>query len=411
MEKQRPRWNDTCRYFFVLVIPIIIIHVCSTIRTTEKFYERQKEKETITEALHQPHSFAKAVVIGSRDGAAQPVLQQQRKIENNENLRLRFDWTSLKPLSPLAKAIEEHQNDCRLPQANFWFRNRFGLGSDIHVYSQALCNAIEAGTHRVATISDWIWVDQQVCEASRPDRTSSPMLCYFPSSEPPCPKHDNTFHALHNLTRGRGRIGNQCQALTDKHGIPAFRAASTEFLFTRISQAVQNEAIRQLQLVFKGHDRVPTGLITVHIRWGDKGDEMKLVSIESYIDGVRQLLLQQGHHQDPVRIFLATEDPDAVQAFQNAAPDNWTIYVDHYFHEMLPHRRTTYNGSPLMSKDLHGRPGLVALGSLLVSMEANAWVLTTNSNWSRLMNEIRQSIVDPRCGNCTTMIDLSPGEW
>jgi hypothetical protein len=435
--RRRRGWADTSRYFLAMAVPIVTIHVYSTIRTTEQVYmygrRRNPTKMIITDdGLPTNHNHSSIGSTPHADDWSLSVIQRHQHMDAvNETLRLRFDWTTLRPISPLANAMDQHQKDCRLPPANFWFRNRFGLGSDLHVYSQALCNALEAGKHRVATVLDWIWADQQVCRAS-PSAPSSPMRCYFPTSEPICPPtHDNnTFHTFHNLTRGRGRISNECPTLTIQHGIPAIRAASTEFLFTRVSPVVQNEATRQLQLVFNGHDTVPTGLITVHIRWGDKGDEMTLIPIESYVDAVARLLLlhqqqkqqqrqrqqqqqqqQQHSHQEPARILLATEDPDAVQAFRNAAPDDWTIYVDHYFHEMLPHRRNTYNGSPLMSKDLRGRPGLVALGSLLVSMEANAFVLTTNSNWSRLMNEIRKNIIDPRCGNCTMMIDLSPGEW
>jgi hypothetical protein len=50
-------------------------------------------------------------------------------------------------------------------------------------------------------------------------------------------------------------------------------------------------------------------------------------------------------------------------------------------------------------------------GSLLVAMEANYFVLTTASNWSRLMNELRKNFVEPRCNNCTLMVDLKYGEW
>jgi hypothetical protein len=57
------------------------------------------------------------------------------------------------------------------------------------------------------------------------------------------------------------------------------------------------------------------------------------------------------------------------------------------------------------------RSGLIALGSLLVAMEANMFVLTTKSNWSTLMNHLRTQIVDPQCGNCTDMMDLRPGVW
>jgi hypothetical protein len=322
-----------------------------------------------------------------------------------------------------------HQKNCALPLANFRYRNRFGLGSDLHVYSVALCNALEAGSFRVRTALPWIWLDQssssntqQGCHSSRSD--ASAMACYFPSAELNCPNdrelvlQPQSEPHLRNMTRGRGRINDECPELRATYGIPAIRAATTEFLFTRISANVQREAERQLSVVFANHTQVPDNLITVHIRWGDKADEMKLVPISLYIGGVQQILLQRrkaaaemAQDMDSVNIFLATEDPKAVEKFRAVAPTTWNIYVDQYFHEMLPYRTEQYNGSPIMSQELNGRPGLVALGSLLVAMESNDFVLTTASNWSRLMNELRQNVLDPRCGNCTRMVDLRHGEW
>ena len=55
-----------------------------------------------------------------------------------------------------------------------------------------------------------------------------------------------------------------------------------------------------------------------------------------------------------------------------------------------------------------GVEGMQALASLLIAMEANDFVLTTGSNWSRLMNELRKSILNPMCKGCTRMIDLRP---
>ena len=57
---------------------------------------------------------------------------------------------------------------------------------------------------------------------------------------------------------------------------------------------------------------------------------------------------------------------------------------------------------------MEGRKALVAL---LLAMEAQYYVLTTGSNWSRLMDELRQAVVDVRCGGCTEMVDLRRGWW
>ena len=70
-----------------------------------------------------------------------------------------------------------------------------------------------------------------------------------------------------------------------------------------------------------------------------------------------------------------------------------------------------YNQGPKTSKQTKGRAGVVALGSLLVAMEADDFVLTTASNWSRMMNELRKNVLDALCNGCTSMVDLKYGEW
>jgi hypothetical protein len=191
------------------------------------------------------------------------------------------------------------------------------------------------------------------------------------------------------------------------------RASATEFLFGHVSSLVVQEAERQIALVFEKVGQVPKDLITVHIRWGDKAREMQLVPISDYIQAIEEVLDQRKSNDKTANIFLATEDPQAVKEFQKLAPAKWNIYLDQYYTDMLPYRISEYNGSPKMSAQLNGRTGLVALGSLLVAMEANDFILTTASNWSRLFNELRKSILNPRCNDCTTMADLRPvkNEW
>jgi len=331
--------------------------------------------------------------------------------------KLRFDWTNLELSSPLAIGMQQHQTNCKLELAKYWHRNAYGLGSDLHVWGQALCNAMNQGV-RMRSTGSWIWRDINSCSKIQGEESSmSPMSCYFPQVEPPCPQDkqivlQNAFAA--NLTSSGYIVQNACKAIMKrfKATISDVRAAATEFLFSRVSPIVQDEALRQLNRIFGNIDTIPSDLITVHIRWGDKYREMKLQPVQNYTQAVQQLLEASNRPIDQANIFLATEDPKAVQAFQSAAPDGWKIYVDAYFSEMLPHRRpgNEFNGNPRMSKALDGKPGLVALASLLVAMEANDFVLTTKSNWSRLLNELRKNIVDPRCGQCTRMIDLQPGE-
>lgn len=351
---------------------------------------------------------------------------------NNLMPELRLEWTNLPPLSTLAKKMQIHQHNCSLPLGDFSYRNKYGLGSDLHIWGQGLCNAMERGV-RLRTAFPWIFFDQHLCDEKF---HLSPMKCYFPSSELNC-KADLGLvqqHRRHTdseifqaISQPNGRIGYNCTSLmgsdlaTNETARSYLRRASIEWLFSSLSPLVIQEARRQARHAFATYFKkngyqasamIPSNLITVHIRWGDKGREMKLVNAKSYVDAVYQILTMRGQTDD-VHIFLATEDPAAVKAFQEEAPRDWNIYLDQYFVEMLPHRIDAYNGSPKTSKKLQGHTGLVALASLLVAMEGNDFVLTTASNWSRLLDELRTSVLDPRCNGCTSMIDLrkSVNEW
>jgi hypothetical protein len=329
--------------------------------------------------------------------------------------KLRFDWTNLAPQSPLAQRMLAHQTSCSLPLGNFVYRNQFGLGSDLHIWGQALCNGMESH-HRIRTTGPWTWMDQEKC-----GDLASPMACYFSQSELNCEGDETlarqypTFTPdLHNISRSNGKLKYRCDSImgvtTPKNEL---RASATEFLFGHVSSLVVQEAERQIALVFEKVGQVPKDLITVHIRWGDKAREMQLVPISDYIQAIEEVLDQRKSNDKTANIFLATEDPQAVKEFQKLAPAKWNIYLDQYYTDMLPYRISEYNGSPKMSAQLNGRTGLVALGSLLVAMEANDFILTTASNWSRLFNELRKSILNPRCNDCTTMADLRPvkNEW
>jgi hypothetical protein len=234
---------------------------------------------------------------------------------NYRNIRLRYDWTNLSPSLDLTKHIVNHQSNCSLPMSTFAYRNRFGLGSDLHVYSQALGYGIETN-RRIRTVGNWTWMDQGECGNSNDNNNNnnnnnarvvvvqdggsngnsetierglaargvlgSPMRCYFATSELNCP--GDVKYAIANpgfdpnnggLSKANGRIFHSGDYVSpilpskkDNGGQQQLQTAVVESLFTRLTPRVVQEAERQLNLVFGGRDRVPKDLITVHIRWG-----------------------------------------------------------------------------------------------------------------------------------------------
>mmetsp|Transcript_22490 Transcript_22490/g.37206 ORF Transcript_22490/g.37206 Transcript_22490/m.37206 type:complete len:424 (-) Transcript_22490:413-1684(-) len=329
--------------------------------------------------------------------------------------KLRHDWSHHEPLSNLSKMIQAHQQNCSLPTVTYHIDNLFGFGSHLAIWSQGMCNAMEMGARLRSYNPIWLWLDQTLCDMEQ-QAHKSPLLCYFPTIEYQCGSIDeqDPLSHLNNVSDPRDLKRHQCAMLKGKGEkmAVAFRAASSEYIFRRISKPVIREAERQVGLIFKNNSGIaPDDLITVHVRWGDKFWEMKLVVIQEYLDAISSLLHETNGHNRTANIFIATEDPKAVLEFKNATPPGWNIYYDRTVEELNSFRPPKGNRASHTSKNTKGRAGLVGLGSLLVAMEAKYFVLTTKSNWSRLIDNLRKNILDPRCNGCTKMIDLRYGVW
>jgi hypothetical protein len=203
-----------------------------------------------------------------------------------------------------------------------------------------------------------------------------------------------------------------CDKLLQEYGRSGVRAAAMEWLFQSVTEIVSHEAEKQIHQMCKGRMPPPNDLITVHIRWGDKGRETPLLPVSVYIDAVKSLLTKEElEGRKPVHIYLATEDPDAKQQFSAKAEElHWTLYSSG--------PTNSESGAVSMQRvasSTNGDAGLDSIAALLVSLQANRYVLGTGSNWSRLINELRKTVLNPRCGNCTTWVNVngneSYGEW
>ena len=338
-----------------------------------------------------------------------PNANQLRHSESKICGKLRRDWTYNPPLSIYAKTIDNLQSNCSMPLKRHKLDNTNGLGSHTLMWGQALCNAYERNfriksfVNPNSEMEDWLWLDQEHCDVEEA-RSQSPLLCYFPNVEQRCGWNETSDQIMGDVRQQR----SHCQLVKSSVDSRAsWQAAATEYLFQRVSPIVIQEAQRQIGIIF-GAEKVPDDLITVHIRWGDKFWEMDLPPIEEYFDAIRQLLPPGA---TTANIYLATEDPKALNETLAKKPDGWNIYYDITLNEIDLFRPRKGNRASWATKTTKGRAGLVALGSLLVAMEANKFVLTTKSNWSSMMNHLRMQIIDPRCNKCTKMIDLRPGLW
>ncbi|KAL3935169.1 MAG: hypothetical protein SGBAC_009257 [Bacillariaceae sp.] len=360
--------------------------------------------------------------------------------------RLRRQWEHNPPQSPLAKEMANHQSDCSKPIATHYLDNTYGLGSHLILWGQAMCNAMEQG-HRLhsstkldSEFKQWIWMDQEYCALHQ----AHPMTCYFPWAEEESCSHSRDSTATINTTEVSNHNNYTNVTIRDPRAYRCartqknvsleerdeFRASATEYLFSHVSPLVIQEAQRQIGIIFgdlPNAAMAPDNLITVHIRWGDKFWEMDLATIEEYIDAIQSLIQSDSSLVGPdglVHIYLATEDPKAHNEFVAAVPNHWKVYADITLQEINAFRPVKGNRASHATRNTKGRAGLVAMGSLLVALEAKAYVLTTKSNFSSLINHLRRKIVNRQClkyqegvinnhnsSPCTVAIDLRPDVW
>jgi len=371
---------------------------------------------------------------------------------------LRFDWTNLRDTNKMslhARVIDFYQNPidaCQRPLRNDLKIYRVempnsGLGSSMHLWARQLCHAydekailiVEPNKHIIdQTPTGFLWNDSRYCGSH-----DSPLSCYFGNHESlrACdfsesekadllrdvpihefsfsdpmlsdPKNGCTFleqtneriiQFPHEVPLGTSMKEHNAHVVNEHKSIIAFfYAAAMEFLFQKVSPIVISEAHRQLLAMFDS-GIVPANMVTVHIRWGDKEKEMTLVGIDEYIEATKEII-GNGWDIHPQHIYVASEDGRAISEYESRMPRNWKIYSSGpTFDE--PGKAPTSN-----AQANEGQDGLEAMAALLIALEADRYVLTTQSNWSRLINELRKSIIHPRCGECTRMIDVAPGEW
>ena len=301
---------------------------------------------------------------------------------------LNYAWSNRELHSPLAKEIAGHQSKCTAPVYNNK-RGTNGMGSELHVWSQALCNSMQEGKTLMQVNQSWQWNDPAMCNATGHDEHTQPLSCYF-NIHSHCPPHPDD--RVVDFGNGFDRCPQFIQDLPTR---TAFRAAAMEYLFSNLNPALVDEARHAIDEVF-GAKGIPEDLITVHIRWGDKKIEMELVSPTEYVEAINTFV--EKHNIAKPRIFVSTEHHHAIPKLQEEIASQGKSWEVHHFAPLVASHTVVHaNRGP------SGRNSLIAL---LLAMEAKYYVLTTGSNWSRLMNELRTNVVDVACGNCTHMVDL-----
>eukprot|EP00850_Spirogloea_muscicola_P004185 SM000017S02925 [mRNA] locus=s17:1105543:1107668:- [translate_table: standard] len=125
---------------------------------------------------------------------------------------------------------------------------------------------------------------------------------------------------------------------------------------------------------------VPRPIASIHVRQGDKGKEMKLVSFQSFLWAAERV---RYHIPDLHTAWLSTEQ-------QQVIDDSQRFGRCHFLYTDVP-RQSLFNVS-MMDYETMGGLALMtgqAFANLLIASECDYFVGVLGSNWNRLINELR----------------------
>ena len=172
-----------------------------------------------------------------------------------------------------------------------------------------------------------------------------------------------------------------------------WRAQTAAYLIKPNSRVLAEVAVRKKILMDGTHDAeglsscgetFPNNMISVHIRKGDKWKEAELKEDKEFLVKAEQLV--QANPTLKRKIFLSSEDPNSIDYFR--ANKTWeTVYV--------VVDREDFRQKTDMTPLQHGYNIGVAnemINSVLnldLAVECDAFVGQFNSNWVRLIDELR----------------------
>jgi len=143
---------------------------------------------------------------------------------------------------------------------------------------------------------------------------------------------------------------------------------------------------------------LPHPVVALHVRHGDKYKEMKLHPFSEYLVAVQQIALRA--NTNITYAFVSTEDGGVIDecVAQNQKPYQFLYTVNH----------SRFNSGPLQAIGRHGclEEIRIAFMNLFLCLESDFFVWTRGSNWSRLIDELRN--MTGSCGAHT--VDLEPAD-
>ncbi|GJP55439.1 hypothetical protein CLOM_g14385 [Closterium sp. NIES-68] len=230
----------------------------------------------------------------------------------------------------------------------------------LRLYNHQLSSSPAAATDAATTAADAA-SDASAAAATASTSTSSPLRPLSLNHTDPSflSFADPTMHV-----RAWPGLGiSSCSGSASSPGpAPTFRAYLTN-LYDQVGREVY----------------LPRPMVSLHIRQGDKGSEMKLSSFNSFMFYMHRLRL---HVPDIRFVWISTEMQSVID--QSAQFKDWTFFYSQNERQEGATRLIDYERKCGLAQ-LVG----VSFANLLISSDCDYYVGVLGSNWNRLINEMR----------------------
>lgn len=338
------------------------------------------------------------------------------------------------PASPLHgtafafRKIWQHQHPKNCNTAKFYVLRHFpaGIGSSLHVLSASLAVAMTHGRVLVHYEDpSFMWYDRKYCRGVRS------WECWFlpMTSCKPLPDADvkpidykgvlRPQRAFAHVPRIFRDTLSACSHLKPQRHYAWFRSVSLAYFVRfngRTREQLDGLRARTLKVVRREGSslpeklgQLPPGTVSVHVRHSDKGREMELLDfpeyhakavrlaagdqcvpvIDAWCSEARSTFAYEPGHFGNRALFVSTEDPrvikQAVELSRKQGRDAWdVVYTDEYRGNLSPRGQVKRKGVKQQT--------LESFLILELALEADAWVCTLQSNWCRLIDELRMTV-------------------
>eukprot|EP00276_Gloeochaete_wittrockiana_P010782 CAMPEP_0184648108 /NCGR_PEP_ID=MMETSP0308-20130426/5186_1 /TAXON_ID=38269 /ORGANISM="Gloeochaete witrockiana, Strain SAG 46.84" /LENGTH=399 /DNA_ID=CAMNT_0027079689 /DNA_START=86 /DNA_END=1282 /DNA_ORIENTATION=+ len=162
----------------------------------------------------------------------------------------------------------------------------------------------------------------------------------------------------------------------DKHGLHFWRMVALRYLVR------PNLSTKQVVSYVRSSLQLPRPIINIHVRHGDKGQEMELLPLSKYMAYAQQIANETGVHD----VFLSTEDPTVIaeaQALQTNSNNTWRFFFQK---DTCPQN--------LWQASLEERIKCIAtmMGNLYIAGEdCDHFVGTLQSNWCEVIDALQRT--------------------